>query len=146
MLLKTYEIKILTQHIHPAVLKHEYNPHNVWDFDKQWQTKFCSCQPTGRCIFACFCSCCMGNKLAKYMGEKGIIGCFPCSLPYLRTKLRTARRIEGSCCEDYWASNCCMACTATQLANELETQGLWDVSKTNKSKHVRIDHSNQYND
>ena len=37
----------------------------------------------------------MGCKLAKYLGEASVIGCFlPCSLQYLRTKLRTARRIE----------------------------------------------------
>lgn len=46
--------------------------------------------------FACFCSCCMGCKLAKNLGETTIIGCFPCALGYLRTKLRTARRIQVS--------------------------------------------------
>lgn len=44
--------------------------------------------------FACFCPCCMGCKLAKRLGESSAIGCCPCTLQYLRTKLRTARRIE----------------------------------------------------
>ncbi|UJR14832.1 hypothetical protein I4U23_001817 [Adineta vaga] len=137
---------ILTQHNHATAYKRQYDPHNVWDFENQWHTKLCSCSPIGRCCYACFCSCCMGRKLAKYSGENPFIGCMPCSLPYLRTKLRTARRIEGSCCEDYCASHYCMACTATQIANELESQGLWDVTKTSKSKQVRIDHSDHYSE
>ena len=44
--------------------------------------------------FACFCPCCFGCKLAKYLGESSVIGCCPGSLSYFRTKLRTARRIE----------------------------------------------------
>ena len=44
--------------------------------------------------FACFCPCCMGCKLAKNMGESSVIGCFPGSWFYLRTKIRAARRID----------------------------------------------------
>jgi hypothetical protein len=39
-----------------------------------------------------------------------------------------------------------MACTATQMANELEAQGLWDASKSKKNKKVRIDQTNHYNE
>ncbi len=44
--------------------------------------------------FACFCPCCMNCKLAKHLGESSAIGCCPGSLSYLRTKLRTARRVQ----------------------------------------------------
>jgi len=37
-----------------------------------------------------------------------------------------------------------MVCTATQMANELEAQGLWDAPKSKKNKQVRIDQTNQY--
>ena len=47
--------------------------------------------------FACFCCCCMGCKVAKHLGETTIIGCLPCSIPYMRTKIRVARRIKVSC-------------------------------------------------
>ncbi|CAF0811303.1 unnamed protein product [Rotaria sordida] len=130
--------------VHPAVVKQQYDPHNVWDFENQWRTKLFSCKPTGQCCFACFCSCCMGCKLSKRLGESAILGCFPCSLSYFRTKLRTARRIEGGCCGDYCASNFCMACTANQMANELESQGLWDAPKTRKT-HPRNERFNQHN-
>ena len=46
--------------------------------------------------YSCFCCCCMGCSLAKHLGETTIIGCCPFSTCYLRTKLRTARRIEVS--------------------------------------------------
>ena len=36
----------------------------------------------------------MTYKLAGKLGETAAIGCCPGSLSYLRTKLRTARRIE----------------------------------------------------
>jgi hypothetical protein len=44
--------------------------------------------------FALFCPWCMGCSLAKRLGESSIIGCCPGSATYLRTKLRTARRID----------------------------------------------------
>jgi len=131
----------------PTVIKQQYDALNVWDFENEWQTKFCSCNPAGRCCFSCFCSCCMGCKLAKRIGEPAIIGCLPCSFPYLRTKLRTARRIEGYCCSDFCASCvCCNAFSATQMANELEAQGLWDVPKPPKrnNKHHRNDRNDRF--
>ncbi|CAF2665954.1 unnamed protein product [Rotaria sp. Silwood2] len=130
---------------HPTIVKQQYNPHDVWAFENQWQTKLFSCKPMSRCCFACFCFCCMGCKLAKRLGETTIIGCCPCSLAYLRTKLRTARRIEGSCCGDLCASDCCCACVATQMASELESQGMWDISEPKKSKNPRNERYNQYN-
>ena len=44
--------------------------------------------------FSCFCMCCMGCKLSKNLGESSIAGCWPGSVQYMRTKLRTARRIQ----------------------------------------------------
>lgn len=41
----------------------------------------------------------MGCKVAKHLGEATIIGCLPCSIPYLRTKIRVARRIEVIYCQ-----------------------------------------------
>ena len=38
--------------------------------------------------------CCMGCKLSKNLGESSLAGCWPGSVQYMRTKLRTARRIK----------------------------------------------------
>jgi len=125
---------------HPAVVKQQYDAQNVWNFENKWRHDLCNCQPCGRCCFACFCACCMGCKLAKRVGETPVIGCcVPCTLCYVRTKLRTARRIDGSCCGDLCQSfPCCASCSANQLAHELDSQGLWDTSKTRKT-HPRND-------
>lgn len=113
--------------------------------------------------FACFCCCCMGCKLAKHLGEATIIGCLPCSIPYLRTKIRVARRIkvscsvigsvhcllgysQGSCIGDCCASECCLPCVTTQIAAELESQGMWDPPKAVKTKQPANERTRPYNE
>ena len=98
--------------VQPPIFKQQYDPETVWHFHNEWNTKFCGCKPTSRCKFvlvhrrsartpsfylgcyACFCCCCMGCDIAKAEGEPAVCGCCPCCFPYLRTKLRVARRIE----------------------------------------------------
>ncbi|CAF1205769.1 unnamed protein product [Adineta ricciae] len=127
---------------HPSVVKQQYDTHNVWNFENQWRTELFSCKPCSQFLCAWCCGMCFGCKIAKSMGESSIIGCCPGSLSYFRTKLRTARRIEGSCCGDYWATSCCGPCVANQIANELEFQGLWGNRATRKT-HPRNDRSYQ---
>ncbi|CAF3677154.1 unnamed protein product [Adineta steineri] len=134
------------QSSHPSVVKQQYDNYNVWNFENQWRADLFACKPCGRCCGACICPCIIGCKLAKALGESSIIGCCPGSLSYFRTKLRTARRIEGSCCGDYWASACCGACVATQLSNELESQGLWDTKGKQRKTYPRNDRSQNNGD
>ncbi len=54
--------------------------------------------------------------------------------------------LKGSCLGDICASDCCMACTATQMVNELESQGMWDVPKAKTDKEIRNYRLNQNND
>ncbi|CAF1351075.1 unnamed protein product, partial [Didymodactylos carnosus] len=108
--------KIITQH-------GQY--HNVWEFENEWYSGLCKCKPAKRCCFAWFCYPCFMCKVAKQNGEEQWLGCCPCSLFGLRTKLRTARRIKGSLVGDCCVSSFCKCCTALQLANELESQGLF---------------------
>ncbi len=105
-----YLLLFSQQNVHPAVVKQQYDTHNVWRFEHQWSQELCTCKPAGRCkfknlyyltylleylgCFACFCPWCMGCKLASRLGEPSILGCCPGSTQYFRTKLRTARRIE----------------------------------------------------
>lgn len=131
---------------HPAVVKQQYDSHNVWAFENPWRSELFDCKPWGQCCFACFCSCCMQCKLAKHLGESSWIGCCPGSLPYMRTKLRTARRIPGTCCGDSCASSFCSPCTANQLANELKSQGLWDLPKSRKTRPQPDRYNNQNGD
>ncbi|CAF0986545.1 unnamed protein product [Rotaria magnacalcarata] len=127
---------------HPAVIKQQYDSYNVWEFENKWEAGLCGCKPASRCCFACFCPCCMGCKLASRLGETAIIGCCPCTLCYLRTKLRTARRIDGFCCGDLCSTWACGPCAATQLAFELDHQGLWEQEAAKKNKPVRNERYN----
>ncbi|CAF1217170.1 unnamed protein product [Rotaria magnacalcarata] len=134
------------QTVQPAVVKQQYDPERVWDFENRWRSDLFDCKPWSQCCLFCCCGCCMGCKLSKRLGESAIIGCCPCALPYFRTKLRTARRIEGGCCGDFCATNCCMPCAGNQLANELDSQGLWDDKKSRKTYPRNDNRSNQNND
>ena len=48
----------------------------------------------------------------------------------------------GDCC----VAAFCAACTETQMANELESHGMWDKPKGTRSKPVRNEHYNKNND
>merc|ERR1712110_1009918 len=46
--------------------------------------------------------------------------CFPCcGLAMTRTKVREAKGIEGTCCNDYCCMYFCGCCTAVQLNREV---------------------------
>ncbi|CAF3332854.1 unnamed protein product [Rotaria socialis] len=133
------------QTVQPAVVKQQYDAERVWDFENHWRSDLFDCKPWGQCCLFCCCGCCMGCKLSKRLGESAIIGCCPCALSYFRTKLRTARRIEGGCCGDFCATNCCMGCAGNQLANELNSQGLWEDQTSRKTYPRNDQRPNQNN-
>ncbi len=37
--------------MHPNVVKQQYDPHNVWNFENQWRSELFHCKPAGRCKF-----------------------------------------------------------------------------------------------
>ncbi|CAF3914821.1 unnamed protein product [Rotaria sordida] len=98
---------------------------DVWQFEHPWSTTLCSCCTNMKlCCFAFFCPCCFEYKLYKQAGEN-ICGCMcPGSRFALRTKIRTAFRIEGDLCNDCCVSTFCPCCSAIQMARELYYQGL----------------------
>jgi len=89
---------------------------NVWEFEHPWSTTLCSCcQNTKECnsqlffphrqlfffnctiytgCFAFFCPCCFECKLYKRAGESMWTCCCPGGRFALRSKIRTAFRIE----------------------------------------------------
>ncbi|CAF0929629.1 unnamed protein product [Rotaria sordida] len=98
---------------------------NVWDFEHPWSSKLCSCcADTSQCCFAFCCSWCFECRLFKRAGESMWISLNPCAKFALRSKVRTAFRIEGDLCEDCCASTFCPCCAAIQLERELIYQGL----------------------
>ncbi|CAF1311750.1 unnamed protein product [Rotaria sordida] len=98
---------------------------NVWDFEHPWSSKLCSCcADTSQCCFAFCCSWCFECRLFKRAGESMWTSLNPCAKFALRSKVRTAFRIEGDLCEDCCASTFCPCCAAIQLERELIYQGL----------------------
>ncbi|CAF4695915.1 unnamed protein product [Rotaria socialis] len=70
---------------------------SVWEFEHPWSHALCSCCTDGKqCCFAFFCPCCFEYALYKRAGET----CWACLCPgaryALRSKIRTAFRIESS--------------------------------------------------
>ncbi|CAF3246135.1 unnamed protein product [Rotaria sp. Silwood2] len=89
----------------PIKIRQQQTPHvnvvvtqpgrDVWEFEHPWSTKLCSCCANMKlCCFAFFCPCCFEYKLYKRAGEN-ICSCLcPGSRFALRSKIRTAFRIE----------------------------------------------------
>ncbi|CAF1508663.1 unnamed protein product [Adineta steineri] len=97
----------------------------VWDFEHPWSTKLCSCCSNGKeCCCGFFCLCCYECKLHKRAGEHMCTCMCPGARFALRSKIRTAFRIEGNLINDCCVSTCCPCCTAIQLTRELYYQGL----------------------
>ncbi|CAF1389615.1 unnamed protein product [Rotaria sordida] len=96
----------------------QYNP---WDFEYPWSHGLCGC--TKQCDETCYsiwCYPCFICHLTWRMNEScWMTCCLPGSLPILRTKMRTAFRIEGSYFSDFCVAECCPLCAALQMANEL---------------------------
>jgi hypothetical protein len=40
--------------MHPAVVKQQYDTHNVWNFENHWRSELFDCKPMGRCKFKHF--------------------------------------------------------------------------------------------
>jgi len=82
----------------------------------------------GLCVFSYFCPCIVFGRTAEKVGES----CFLCgaalfvpildcyALLSIRSKVREARGIEGSCCNDLVMWWFCGLCTLVQLAQEME--------------------------
>jgi len=134
-------------HVRPKVIQQQFDSQTVWHFDNHWSQSFCQCTPCSRCCFACFCFPCFMCKVSKNMGEHMCVGCCPLTSLAFRTKLRTARRIEGSFLGDCCAATFCSCFSALQLSHELETQGLWaDLfgSKQRQHHHQRNTYDNNH--
>ncbi|CAF1684431.1 unnamed protein product [Adineta ricciae] len=98
---------------------------SVWDYEHPWSTELCSCcSDCKQCGFAFFCSCCFEYKLHKRAGEKTCTCLCPGSRFALRSKIRTAFRIQGDLIDDCCTATCCPCCTSIQLTRELHYQGL----------------------
>ncbi|CAF4043835.1 unnamed protein product [Rotaria sp. Silwood2] len=70
---------------------------NVWDFEHPWSSKLCSCcTNTPQCCFAFCCPCCFECRLFKRAGESMWTSLTPGARYALRSKMRTAFRIEIS--------------------------------------------------
>lgn len=71
-------------------------PYNPWDFEYPWSRGLCSCKK--QCDEACYalwCYPCFACQLAWRLNEScWITCCVPGSLAILRTKIRTAYRID----------------------------------------------------
>ncbi|RNA37688.1 cornifelin -like protein [Brachionus plicatilis] len=99
---------------------------NVWNYENQWAQGLCDCcSNTKICCIAYFCLPCFTCSIFKRTDEFFCTPFFlPASIISLRSKLRTAFRIKGSICGDSLTTIFCPMCTAIQLYNELESQGL----------------------
>ncbi|CAF1291943.1 unnamed protein product [Rotaria sp. Silwood1] len=98
---------------------------NVWDFEYPWSNKLCSCcTDMTQCCFAFCCLCCFECRLFKRAGENMWTSLAPGARYALRSKIRTAFRIEGDLCEDCCVSTCCPCCSVIQIERELHYQGL----------------------
>ncbi|UJR09307.1 hypothetical protein I4U23_013550 [Adineta vaga] len=99
---------------------------SVWDFEHRWSTELSSCCSNSRqcSCYAFFCFCCFEYKLYKRAGEKTCTCICPGSRFALRSKIRTAFRIQGNLMNDCCTATCCPCCTSIQLTRELHNQGL----------------------
>ncbi|CAF3100359.1 unnamed protein product [Rotaria socialis] len=98
---------------------------NVWEFEHPWSTTlFSCCTNMKQCCFAFFCPCCFEYQVYKRAGETGCTCLCPAARFALRSKIRTAFRIEGDLCNDCCISTFCPCCTTIQLNRELYYQGL----------------------
>lgn len=98
---------------------------NVWDFEHPWSHELCSCaDDMKQCCFAFCCPCCFECKLYKRAGESIWTCMCPGANFALRSKIRTAFRIQGDLINDCCVTSCCPCCSSIQVNRELAFQGL----------------------
>ncbi|CAF1234442.1 unnamed protein product [Rotaria magnacalcarata] len=95
--------------------------HNPWDFEYPWSQDLCTCKThCDETCYAIWCYPCFSCQLAWRMNEScWVTCCVPGSLAILRTKIRTAFRIDGSYAADFCVAECCPCCATLQMAGEL---------------------------
>ncbi|CAF0878242.1 unnamed protein product [Adineta ricciae] len=99
----------------------------LFAFKNEWNRPlFSSFKPCPKSALACFCTPCYTAKVIDRTNDNYCTGfCNPWSLMALRTKVRTAFRIQGNLVEDCLVATCCTApCAILQIDHELDCQGI----------------------
>ncbi|UJR14831.1 hypothetical protein I4U23_001816 [Adineta vaga] len=106
----------------------------LYPYSGQWhETLFGSFKPCPRSAYACLCGPCYLSQLSDRVGEHKLACCIvPGTLLAIRTKVRTAYKIEGTLIKDCLVTSCCVgACASMQIEKELDHR---NVPKTRISK------------
>jgi len=110
-----------------SVTKQPGGSGDLYPFNGNWhQTELCGpfCKACPKSAMSCFCNPCFTARLTRRVGDHLLTCCLnPCSLMAVRTKVRTAYKIQGSLIEDCYTTVCCVCpCTAWQINHELDHQ------------------------
>jgi len=95
---------------------------DLYPFTNNWQnTLFGSFKPCPKSAYACFCNPCYTAQLTERVGDH-LLTCLLDRgvLMSIRTKVRTAYKIQGSLLEDCYTTCCACPCAAMQIEKELD--------------------------
>jgi len=99
---------------------------------EQWQSPLFGCCDKGLidCLTGWFCSCYVGGvTTGRLEGGSWVVPCLlyilcrPCYALHRRQAVRTAYKIEGSCCGDCCTCCFCHVCAILQESHEVDKRG-----------------------